>query len=83
MSGWMIGKPGSLTGSPYLGRVGKDVGYDAHGGLGGVDERVAHHKLFQNVVLDRARELFQGHALLPSRPNVHGHHGQDGTIHGH
>lgn len=46
------------------GGVPKDVANDAHRWLGRVDEGVAHHKLFENIVLDSALEEVLLHALL-------------------
>ena len=37
--------------------VGEDVGDDAHRGRGRIDVGVAHHELFEDVVLDGAGEL--------------------------
>ena len=37
-----------------LGGVGEDVRHDAHRGLGRIDVGVAHHELFEDVVLDGA-----------------------------
>jgi hypothetical protein len=64
-------------------RVAKDVGDDAQARRDGVDERVAHHELLEHVVLDRARELCRGHALLLRGDDEEGHHGQHGAVHGH
>lgn len=36
------------------GRVTENITNDAHRWLGGIDEGVAHHKLFENIVLDSA-----------------------------
>ena len=40
--------------------VGEDVGDDAHRGLGRIDVGVAHHELFEDVVLDGAGSLAGG-----------------------
>ncbi len=64
-------------------RVANDVANDAHRGLGRVDVGVAHHELFQNVVLNRSGELVLAHALLFCRHHVAGQHGQHGAVHGH
>ena len=63
--------------------VGEDVGDDAHGRLGRVDIGVAHHELFENVVLDGAAELLRGHALLLARHDVEGHDRQHRPVHRH
>ena len=47
-----------------LGGVGEDVGDDAQRRLRRIDVGVAHHELFEDVVLDRAGELFRRHALF-------------------
>ena len=63
--------------------VGEDVGDDPHRRLGGIDVRVAHHELFEDVVLDGARELPRLHALLLGRHDVEGEDRQHGAVHGH
>ena len=44
--------------------VGEDVRDDPHRGRGRIDVGVAHHELFQNVVLNGAGELLRRHALF-------------------
>ena len=63
--------------------VGEDVGDDAHGRLGRIDVGVAHHELFENVVLDGASELLRGHALLLARHDVECHDRQHRPVHRH
>ena len=63
--------------------VGEDVGDDAHRGFGRIDVGVAHHELFEDVVLDRAGELFGRHALLLGRDDVERQHRQHRAVHGH
>lgn len=67
----------------YLGGVGKNISDDAHGWLGGIDECVPHHELFQDVILNGAHQLLRPHAPLQGCPDVHGHDGEDGAVHGH
>ncbi len=62
---------------------GEDVGDDAHRGIGRIDVGVAHHELFEDVVLDGARELLGRHALLLARHDVQRQHGQHRAVHGH
>lgn len=50
-----------------LRRVPEDVADDAHGWRRWVDEGVAHHKLLQDVVLDRALEKVLCRPLLFGR----------------
>lgn len=45
-------------------RIPEDVAYDAHRRLGGIDEGVADHELFEDVVLDGALEEVLLHTLL-------------------
>lgn len=45
-------------------RIPEDVANDAHRRLGGIDEGVADHKLFEDVVLDGAFEEALLHTLL-------------------
>ena len=65
------------------GRERDDVGDDAHRRLGRVDVGVADHELFEDVVLQGARELLGRDALLLGGDHVHGHDGQRGAVHGH
>ena len=60
-----------------------DVADDAHGRRGRVDVGVAHHELFQNVVLNRPAQLVLAHTLLFRRHHVAGQHRQHGAVHGH
>ena len=71
-------EPGHLRG-----RVGEDVRDDPHRRGGRVDVGVADHELLEHVVLDRARELGRGDALLLGGQDVEGHDGEDGPVHGH
>ena len=64
-------------------RVRDDVGHDAHGFFGRVDICVAHHELFEDVVLDRPGKLVLRHALLFGRDDVAGEHGEDRAVHGY
>ena len=66
-----------------LGRVLDDVTNDAHAWCRWVDVGVAHHELFQNVVLNGATELVLTHALLFGGNHITCQHGQDGAVHGH
>ena len=65
------------------GRVAEDVADDVHGGPRRIDVGVAHHELFQNVVLNGSGELGGRHALLFGRHDVEGHDRQDRAVHGH
>ena len=47
-----------------LARIGEDVRNDPHAGFRRIDIGVAHHELFQNVILNRPGELFRWHALF-------------------
>ena len=64
-------------------REGEDVGDDAHRGLGRIDVGVAHHELFEDVVLDGARELRGRHALLLAGDDEQRQHRQHRAVHGH
>ena len=48
-----------------------------------IDVRIAHHELFQNVVLNGAAELLGGHALLFGGHDVERHDRQHRAVHGH
>ena len=63
--------------------VGEDVGDDAQRRPGRIDVGVAHHELFEDVVLDRAAELLRRHALLLGRDDVERHDRQHRAVHGH
>ena len=60
-----------------------DVADDLHRRLGRVDVGVAHHELFQNVVLNRSGELVLRHALLFGSDHITGQHRQHRAVHGH
>ena len=64
-------------------RIGEDVADDAHRGSGRIDIGVPDHELLQDVVLDRAGELFGPNALVLRRHDVERHDGQDRAVHGH
>ena len=66
-----------------LGRVLNDVANDFHRGLGWVNVGVAHHELFQNVVLNGSRQFVLAHALLFSGHHIACQHGQHRAVHGH
>ena len=63
--------------------VGNDVANNAHRGCWRINIGVAHHELFEDVVLDRARELRLAHALLFGRHHIASQHRQHGAVHGH
>ena len=60
-----------------------DVGHDPHARLGRIDVGVAHHELFEDVVLDGARQRLKSHALFLASHDVTGHDRQYGTVHRH
>ena len=66
-----------------LRRVLDDVADDPHARLGRVDVGVAHHELFEDVVLDRPAELVLWHALLFSGDHITGEHRQYRAVHRH
>ena len=66
-----------------LSGVSNDVPNDAHARLWRIDIGVAHHELFEDVVLDRATELLELDALLLCSHDVTGQHGQNCAIHRH
>ena len=63
--------------------VGKDVGDDPHRGRRRIDVGVAHHELFQNVVLNGAREFFRRHALFLGGRDEQRQDRQHRAVHGH
>ncbi len=65
------------------GGVTENIGDNAHGGFGRIDVGVAHHVLFENVILNRARKLVLADSLFFSRNDVEGHDGQNRAVHGH
>ena len=52
-------------------------------GCGRIDIGVAHHELFQNVVLNRPVQFLRAHTLFLGGYDVEGHHRQHGAVHGH
>ncbi len=50
---------------------------------GRIDIGVAHHEFFEDVVLDRARQLRLRHALFLGRDDVEREHRQHRAVHGH
>ena len=66
-----------------LRRVLDDVGDDAHRRRGRIDVGVAHHELFQDVVLDRSRKLLLRDPLLFGGDDVACEYRQHGAVHGH
>ena len=64
-------------------RVLDDVGDDPHRRFGRIDVGVADHELFEDVVLDRARELLRTDALLLAGDDVTRHDRQHRAVHGH
>ena len=60
-----------------------DVADDAHARRGRVDVGVADHELFEDVVLDRPRELVLAHTLLLGGDDVTREHRQDRAVHRH
>ena len=63
--------------------VREDVGDDPHRRRRRVDVGVADHELFEDVVLDRARQLLGRHALLLGRDDVQREDRQHRTVHRH
>jgi hypothetical protein len=63
--------------------VGEDVADDANRRIGRVNIGVAHHVLFQNVVLNGAGELLVRNALLLGGDDVKRQHRQHRAVHGH
>ena len=66
-----------------LGGIGENIRHDAHRRLGRIDVGVAHHEFFENVVLDRAGQLFGRHALLFRRDDEERENRQHRAVHGH
>ena len=67
----------------FLRGVGKNVGDDPHRGRRRIDVGVAHHELFQNVVLNGAREFFRRHALFLGGGDEQRQDRQHRAVHGH
>ena len=66
-----------------LRRVGEDVADDAHGRRGRIDERVPHHELFEDVVLDGPGQQVLAHPLLLGCDDVERQNRQHRAVHGH
>jgi len=65
------------------GGVGKNIADDAHAGPRRVDVGIAHHELFEDIILYGAAEFVGAYALFLSRHNIEGHDRDDSTVHGH
>ncbi len=63
--------------------VAEDVRDDPHRVRRRIDVGVAHHELFQNVVLNGAREFFRRHALFLGSHHEQRQDRQHGAVHGH
>ena len=61
----------------------EDVGNDPHREFGRIDISVAHHELFEDVVLDRSGHLFELCSLLQSGIDVESQDGQNSSVHRH
>jgi hypothetical protein len=66
-----------------LGRIFDDVGDDAHRWRGRIDIGVAHHELFEDVVLDGAGKFFGRNALLLTRHDEIREDRDHRAVHGH
>ena len=71
-------EPGHISGA-----MADDIGHNAHGWRRRINVGVASEIFFEDVVLNGAVQLFLGHPLLFGGNDVHGHNGNDGTVHGH
>jgi len=67
----------------FLRGVREDVRDDPHRRQGRIDIGVAHHELFQNVVLNGAREFFRRHALFFRGRHEQREDRQHRAVHGH
>ncbi len=65
------------------GSIANDITDNPHAGLRRIDIGVAHHELFQDIILDCAGELFRFYALLFRRNNIVRQNREDGAVHGH
>ena len=66
-----------------LGGVRENVADDPHRRRRRINERVAHHELLEDVVLDGARQLILPHALLLCRHDIEGQNRQHRPVHRH
>ena len=67
----------------FLRGVRKDVGDDPHRGRRRIDVGVAHHELFQNVVLNGARQFLRRNALFLGGRDEQREDRQHRAVHGH
>ena len=67
----------------FLRSVRKNVGDDPHRGRRRIDVGVAHHELFQNVVLNGARQFFRRNALFLGSRDEQRQDRQHRAVHGH
>ncbi len=63
--------------------VSNNIGNNAHRRLRRIDVRIANHKLFQNIILQRTGKLRLCDSLFLCGDDVHGHDRQHGPVHGH
>ena len=63
--------------------VGKNIRHNAHRRQGWIDKRIAHHKFFEDVVLNGAGQFVLGYPLAFGRHNKQRQNWRDCAIHGH
>ena len=63
--------------------ISEDIGDDSHRLAGRIDVGIAHHIFFEDVILNRARELGWRDALFLGGDVVEGEHRQDRAVHCH
>ena len=63
--------------------VGKNIGNNAQRRFWRIDVGVAHHELFEDIVLDGTGKFFARHALLLGGHNIKREHRQHRAVHGH
>ena len=60
-----------------------DICNDAHRWIGRINECIAHHEFFQNIILNRSGKCVHCYALFLSGNDEHCENGNHSTIHGH
>ena len=60
-----------------------DICNDAHRWIGRINECIAHHEFFQNIILNRSGKCVHCYALFLSGNNEHCENGNHSSIHSH
>ena len=80
----MITRDGNRIKTRHIARaVGDDVTDNLHARCRRINVGIAHHELFENIVLDGSGQLVLGDTLLFSRHDITGQYRQYSAVHSH